>query len=77
MANGQKQKAAAAVTKLQQRGIDCFAATTDGQVWCHLCSVELAYRDMDTVKRHLSSQRHHNSTHVADLKKQIQVGKAS
>ena len=50
--------------------------TNDGQVWCQLCSVELAYRDVDSVKQHLLTQRHHNSTHIADLKKQIQVGKA-
>ena len=39
--------------------------------------MELAYRDRDTIKRHLGSLKHHNSANIADLKKQIQIGKAN
>ena len=45
-----KQRARLAIDKLRRRGIDCFLVTSDGQVECQLCRVELAYRDADTFK---------------------------
>ena len=77
VAKGQRQKVAAVVQDLHERQIDFFQVTRGGQLLCQLCNVELAYRDRDTVKRHLGSQRHQNNVNVADLKKQIQVGKAN
>ena len=57
-----------------RQGYGCFEINEDSKVECLLCNIELKYRDIDTLKRHLGTVRHQSNVQVAALKKQIQLG---
>ena len=63
-----KQKVTAAVKTLHLKGYRYFSTSPEGLLHCKLCDLKLAYRDADTYKRHLCSQRHKNNVNFTKLK---------